>query len=251
MRSYLPLMSIQYTYQTQDENTAMLIGEVDKDGAKYKIPLTLWKEGGSRTFLDSLHIPAPYPLYRLSILTKDPFKGVIICSDEEEVEFISKKQLSFYVNIFYNLKSVNLYKWKFTTWSGGILETIKNTDWEILNRYNIIVILVHPSKEGFRKSFAVYKAIKSVYSGNVTFFIRHKELDSPEVSREEGIKFAFLELAKGKWVSLDSFLDAGERYFNLHFNDTRDKIEVISGEQLLADTSDDEDFILSPSIANM
>ena len=189
-------MSIQYTYQTQDENTAMLIGEVDKDGAKYKIPLTLWKEGGSRTFLDSLHIPAPYPLYRLSILTKDPFKGVIICSDEEEVEFISKKQLSFYVNIFYNLKSVNLYKWKFTTWSGGILETIKNTDWEILN--SSFSPRIFPNQENTTQQ--AYNQITLRFPKEMTYRV-YDEFDTTQVEQQKnGDLIVSANLPEDAWL---------------------------------------------------
>lgn len=228
-------VNVLYIYRTQDNSVIMLIAEIVDADTKLRMPVTLWSSPNCGEFFDFLHVPAPYPLYRLPDFVHDSSKKILVCSDEEESELVSSEH-----------HWIISKGWQTTTWSGGLFKTIRSTDWGVLKGHSEVVIFVQPSKEGFHKAFAVYMALKKAHVHGISFLLRQKELDSSEISRANGIRFALNALDEENGASLRFFQSAGKRYFKLDFKGDDDEIEVISGVQLLADTSDDEDFIVSP-----
>lgn len=228
-------VDVLYIYHAQDNSVIMLITEIVEADTKLRMPVTLWSSPNCGEFFDFLHVPAPYPLYKLPDFVHDSSKKILVCSDEEEAGLVSSEH-----------NWMISKEWQTTTWSGGLFETIRGTDWGVLNGHSEVVIFVQPSEEGFHKAFSVYTALKKAHVHGVRFLLRKKELDSSEISRADGIRFALNALDEENGASLRTFQSAGKRYFKLDFKGDDDEIEVISGVQLLADTSADEDFILSP-----
>ncbi|WP_084435334.1 AAA family ATPase [Desulfomicrobium escambiense] len=208
------------------------------EGEIEKLPLTLWKTASGRFIFDWLHPLDPFPLYRWDLLYNDK-RPVIICENEAQVEYLREKHS-------WLLKSVGL-----TTWSGGESTTIDGTDWGALNG-RLVVIIVSPGAEGYKRANKLYRAMKRLGVGPIGFLMPRARLQADQTSAsamlsalDEDITESLLQ--KNEVADRAEFVKDAKERFGLDF-DPDFVASAISGSELVALPLSDAEVVLGPMI---
>lgn len=199
-----------YWYRTADGksvsgNVAYAYPE-SGDGPIVKIPQTLWENEYGHRYIDALHFVAPYHLYNLGKLTKNPNAPVLICEDEAQVDWLERN-----------------HRWLMercvlTTWSGGWSCSIAGTDWGLLHD-RCVIILIPPSKDGFCIAESISQAVAKQEKNKIFYLLPALRLKTPNDSENHLALGSELTQA---WYSDDfasraSFLEMAEGQFQLEF----------------------------------
>ena len=141
------------------------------DGEVVKSPLTLWESPNGDCVFDWLHPPGISPLYNLNQIYQQK-RAILVCENEAQVEYIR-----------YNhprvAKGVCL-----TTWSGGMSITIECSDWRALDDRQFVIV-VGPSREGFKKAHKIHKTLSRLGFKRIEFLMCWDSLALSENSSTE------------------------------------------------------------------
>ena len=168
-----------YNYKTPDGNSSYgYLVNIEFKGKVYSFPATMWECIDGGMYLDILSFQDNYPLYNLDVIEnksdKYPYGAVIICINEEQVEFLKSRFRHIYDNV------------ALTTWLSGELFTLNKTDWGRLEKFDHICIVVDDSPKGFEIAFNLNKELEKTGYRNVTYILpkkRSSEINQNKIRR--------------------------------------------------------------------
>ena len=115
------------------------------EGQTVKLPLTLWETQDRARIFDWLHPTGHFPLYNLSRFYREK-RAILVCETEEQVEYIRANHPLVAGGVC------------LTTWSGGMSITIEGSEWRVLDGRQVVII-VGPSRDGYKKAHKIYKTL--------------------------------------------------------------------------------------------
>ncbi|GAB6113163.1 hypothetical protein JCM14713_29210 [Desulfomicrobium salsuginis] len=228
-----------YLYRNLDGSINFVVCDFQStEGELVKLPLSLWKTPSGRKIFDWLHPAGSFPLYRWDLLYGDR-RPVLICEDEEQVEYLREKHP-------WLLKHVCL-----TTWSGGKSASIDGTDLGALEDRRVGII-VNPTRDGYKIANKLYLAMKRLGVGPIGFLMPWARLqadhESPSALLSAFDKDVTESMAvKGEVADRTQFVEDARERFDLDF-DPDYIATAISGKELLALPVSETEVVLGPMI---
>ena len=228
-----------YPYNNPDGTIHHYVGIFESaEGETVELPLTLWETPDRERIFDWLHPAGPFPLYRWDMLYGER-RPVLVCEDEEQVEYLREKHP-------WLLERVCL-----TTWSGGKLASIDETDWGVLED-RLVGIIVAASRDGYKAANKLYLAMKRLGVGPIGFLMPWARLkadhESPSALLSALDKDVIESMGvKGEIADRTQFVKDAQERFDLDFG--QDYIATaISGRELLALPVSEVEVVLGPMI---
>lgn len=161
-----------YPYLNYDNSIHHFVCDFESpDGVIVKLPHTLWENQNGHSVFDWLYPQGIVPLYNLNQFYRQN-RAILVCENEGQVEYIRTKHPRVADGVC------------LTTWSGGMSITIEGSDWSALDGRQV-VILVGPSRDGYKKAHKIYKTLSQLGFKRIEFLMCWDSLALNESSSSE------------------------------------------------------------------